>query len=185
VSLDLVEGHFAFFSEAAGGAFGAAPYSIVSFLDLIDRLLVGGDDAHFEVATPVAFRAESGSGPVGAPKVDQTGVHHDGLQVHARAHAHFDAAGNELGLRIEASTESARWSRRMQDPKLEPPLRELAKHLENGSIVRSTAAASARNHARIFDHDVLEVGRRHPDAALRTKHGLHDLIVVLAVGKEA
>ena len=37
---DFVQGHFAFFSEAAVGTFGAAPDSVVALLDLIDGLLV-------------------------------------------------------------------------------------------------------------------------------------------------
>ena len=73
----------------------------------------------------------------------------------------------------------------MQDSKLNPPLRKLGKHLENGSIVGSTPSTPAGNHARILDHHILEIRRRDPDALLCCKHCLHDLLVVLPIGEEA
>jgi len=73
----------------------------------------------------------------------------------------------------------------MQDSKLNPPLRKLGKHLENGSIVGSTPSTPAGNHARILDHHILEIRRRHPHAPLRAKHRLHDFLVVLPIGEEA
>ncbi len=73
----------------------------------------------------------------------------------------------------------------MQDPKLDSPLRKLREHCENRSIVGSTPAAPAWNHARILDHHILEIRRRHPNALLRGKHCLHDVLIVLPIGEDA
>lgn len=103
MSPNCVERHFAFFSQPTVCAFGAAPDAIVTLLHLIDHLSVGAEDAHFEIAAAVALCAEASSGPVGASQVDEAGIYHHRLQVYARADAHFDAARDEIGLRIEAS----------------------------------------------------------------------------------
>jgi hypothetical protein len=103
----LVERHFAFLAKPASGAFGASPDSVVAFLDLVDRLLVGCDDAHLEVAASITFRAKTGSGPIRAPQVDEPRVYDDCLEMHARAHAHFQTSFDERRLRVETSTKGA------------------------------------------------------------------------------
>ena len=71
----------------------------------------------------------------------------------------------------------------MKDSKLDPALRKLREDLEDRSVVATASPAATRDDARVFDHDVLEIRRRNPDAPLGPEHGLHDLLVVISVGE--
>lgn len=73
----------------------------------------------------------------------------------------------------------------MEDSELEPLPRELRKHLENGSKVGPSATPSPWKHPWILHHHILEVRRRHPNAAFGNEHRLHDFLVVLPIGKDA
>ena len=73
----------------------------------------------------------------------------------------------------------------MENSKLDSLPRELSEDLENGSIVAAATSPTSRHHARVFHHDVLEIGRRNPDAPLGLEHGLHDRIVVIPIGEDA
>ncbi len=73
----------------------------------------------------------------------------------------------------------------MEYPQLDTVASQLREGLEYGTIVGPASPPSTGNDTRVFDHHIFQVRRCDPDAMFGSKHSLHDLLIVLAVGEEA
>lgn len=177
----MVEGHLALLAEAAGGAFRASPDSVETLLDRIDRLLVIGDDAYLEVASALPFCAKTRTRPVGASEVNDSSIDDDRLEMHTRAHSHLDPSIDESGKRVKALPKRTRRHRGVKDPNVHATLRKLGENAEYRSIVATPASAPPRDGIGILDHELLEVGRRDPNAVLCLQDRLRHALVVIAI----
>src|SRR5450432_4479312 len=173
-------------AQLAGGALGPAPDALVELLHAVEQDVVGRREAELEVTPARALRAQASAGPVGAAEVEKATVDDDRLEVNARAQAHREGAP-QARLARQLALERPRGRRRVQDAQLDALPDQVVEDGQHGAVAaRGARRAPAAGHGSvILDHELLQVGRRDPDAAPRLHDGAHDMLVVPAPADEA
>lgn len=117
-----IEGRVAVVTKLASCTLFAGPDPIEALLSRIEHGFIVGHHPHLEVSTTITLRAETRAGEVGAAEIKKPSVDGDHLEMDART---ATKSKRMVSMTFELGSERPRGRRRVQDPNVDAPPREL------------------------------------------------------------